>query len=439
MGFFSRCLTAIISFLFSVPAFIGTLPGFTAADIGYETACGNPLKGFVPFSEKADSSDGAVRYSMEFFYIPLSELIRDDGTYRIREGLEPHLEKAASRSHQSIFRVYLDYPASEMKDGAVPKYIWDMGVKKIPYTEFGGGISPDYTDDRLIDELVRFIKALAKEYDGDRRIAYITAGLLGHWGEWHCFACPEAMASYEQQEKIANAFTESFTKTKILMRYPGTPGTGNGKTGFHDDSFTYETLGDKSSSWFFMNRLKKAKQTKNWQTQPIGGEFRPEGQSDFLDGKASEEYQNFDECVKKTHCSWLMMNGAFSAGLTSEQAKRAEEASASLGYDLTVKKAAVRRIFGKSTVTVAVKNVGNAPLYTDAEIIIKCGETEIKANGKPLSELIPGCTFLYKASFSPTDGNSISVKISSPGTLTPIRFSNTGCGSDGILTLGKIG
>lgn len=86
------------------------------------------------------------------------------------------------------------------------------------------------------------MRELAREYDGDRRIAYITTGLLGHWGEWHV-CLPELEASKEQKAKIISAFAENFKTTRILTRYPGTPGTTRGgNVGFHDDSFTHSTL-----------------------------------------------------------------------------------------------------------------------------------------------------------------------------------------------------
>ena len=66
------------------------------------------------------------------------------------------------------------------------------------------GVSPDFSDERLINILSDFIKELARLYDGDERIAYITTGLLGHWGEWHFSACPEAEPTDEQKAELAN-------------------------------------------------------------------------------------------------------------------------------------------------------------------------------------------------------------------------------------------
>lgn len=438
MSFFSHAFNIICAFFMSIIMGIGSVGAFTPAELSYESALGNPLKGFVPFFSE-NGTDNGVAHSAEFFYIPLSALISDSGDYTIKEGLEPYLSKIAARSKQAIFRVYLDYPASELGEKAVPQYIWETGIKKYTYTEFGGGVSPDFSDERLIDILVEFIHRLGDEYDGDKRIAYITAGLIGHWGEWHCYACPEAMATDDGQRKISDAYSESFSKTEILMRYPGTPGTESGNFGFHDDSFTYETLGDKSQGWFYYNRLKKAKQTDIWKTRPVGGEFRPEGQTDFLNGIKTDGYRDFDECLKKTHCSWLMMAGAFADGLSDKQKSAANTASAKLGYDFTVTKARVRRIFGKTEIVVAVKNTGSAPLYADTEIYIRSGTTEQKADGKPLRTLLPNETFFYKTTLAPESGDEISVRISSDDTLVPIRFSNVGGSGrqDGALILGS--
>lgn len=432
-----KTLSRIGAFFMCLLMSFGNLAGFDVAELEYEMQPLNPMKGFMPFYSE-EGADGSVPYSMEWFYIPLSQLMTNDGEYCIKEGLEPYLEKIASRKHQAVFRVYLDYPASELKDKAVPEFIWNMGIKKIPYDMYGGGVGPDYTDERLIKILVDFIKELAKNCDGDERIAYITTGLLGHWGEWHFSACPEAEPTDEQKAEIINAFSESFKKTRVLTRYPGTPGTENGKLGFHDDSFTFETMNSKES-WYFYNRLKKAKQQKLWKTQPVGGEFRPEGQSDFLAGKQSDEYQDYYDCVKKIHCSWLMMQGAFSGELTNEKVERAKKASAALGYDFFVKKASLKKKDRKTVVSVAIENVGNAPIYADPDIIFSNDKVEAKASGARLSELLPGETGVFSAELDVASGDSVYVRVESLGkNVLPVRFSNKGGAenADGALLIG---
>lgn len=257
LKFFAR-LSAL---LLGLSLCISPLRGFAAYNFEYEQAVGNPLKGFMPFYKQGGATD-SVPYSMEWFYVPLSALMSDSGEYTIREGLEPYLEEISARGNQAVFRVYLDYPGSGIGEKAVPQFIWDMGIKKEHYDEYGGGWCPDYSDDRLIDILCDFVRELALEYDDDRRIAYITTGLLGHWGEWHV-CLPELEATNEQKAKIISAFAENFKTTRILTRYPGTPGTTrSGNVGFHDDSFTHSTL--YGESWYFMSKMKKAHQTGAW-------------------------------------------------------------------------------------------------------------------------------------------------------------------------------
>lgn len=45
----------------------------------------------------------------------------------------------------------------------------------------GGGFTPDYGNEALLESLTEFVIALGKKYDGDPRIAFIHLGLLGFW------------------------------------------------------------------------------------------------------------------------------------------------------------------------------------------------------------------------------------------------------------------
>ena len=82
-----------------------------------------------------------------------------------------------------------------------------------------------------------------------------------------------------------------------------------------------------------------------------------------------EDFQDYDECVNKTHCSWLMMTGAFTGKLSDREIKTANEASAKLGYDFYVDKVQVKKLFGKAYVRVGVKNLGVAPIYANLPFI----------------------------------------------------------------------
>lgn len=434
MKIFSNIILKVSILILTLCTLFGTASDFNAVSLEYEAAYGNPMKGFMPYYSE-DGADDSVAYSLEWFYVPLCELVGEDGSFTIKEGLEPYLKNIAARGHQAVFRVYLDYPE---KESGVPEYVWNMGVKKYTYSENGGGVSPDYSNQNLIDFLTDFVKALAMEYDGDGRIAYITTGLIGHWGEWHvCDEISQAMPTEAQQEQIINAFTGSFKETKILTRYPGTAGTTKTNIGFHDDSFTYSTLGTKSH--YFYNRLLKAGQTNVWKAQAIGGEFRPENQKPFLAGESMERYQSYDLCVKATHCSFLLMHGAF-YDLNEAEIAKANEASAQLGYDFYIEKVNVKKSDGTVSIKVTIKNKGVAPIYASPDVFIGTDSDEIKCE-QQISQLMPGKSMTFTAELAAETGDSIHIRFGSlyDGCVS-IRFSNKGAtdSEDGAFILGTV-
>ena len=375
LKFFAR-LSAL---LLGLSLCISPLEGFAAYDFEYEQAVGNPLKGFMPFINRAAPTTACLTaWSGSMFRSPRScptaaNTLSARGLSRI---LKRYRRAGIRRFSESISTIPDRVSAKKLCRSS--SGIWV--IKKEHYDEYGGGWCPDYSDGRLIDILCDFVRELAREYDGDRRIAYITTGLLGHWGEWHV-CLPELEASKEQKAKIISAFAENFKTTRILTRYPGTPGTTRGgNVGFHDDSFTHSTL--YGESWYFMSKMKKAHQTGAWKNQPIGGEFRPEGQSAFLSGAPLDGYQDYSECVNVTHCSWLMMAGAFEENLDADEIERAKTASAALGYDFTVTDARVMKIFGKIYAFVTIKNTGVAPIYYDLGVSFGVGNEKMRSGLK---------------------------------------------------------
>ena len=97
--------------------------------------------------------------------------------------LERLLDDVASRGCQTVFRFYLEYPG---KPTGVPAHLVAAGVELRRWTNTNThplpsviDHTPDYEDPRLRAALTNFIAALGARYDGDPRIGFITAGLLG--------------------------------------------------------------------------------------------------------------------------------------------------------------------------------------------------------------------------------------------------------------------
>ena len=348
----------------------------------------NPLKGLVPYSQPhADR----FPHSMEFSYLPLSELLTGPDTYDWQP-LEKLLNDIASRRHQTVFRIWMEYPGR--KDG-IPKYLEDNGLKVTEWLNTNTDPfprqmvrTPDYDDANLRTALQSFIQAFGQKYDGDPRIGFITAGILGTWGEWHTYPRGELMASKTVQAEVMDAYEKAFQKTPVLLRYPAGDNdwahAANHKRhlGYHDDSFAWATLdtGKKQDDWFFVPAMKAAGESalNKWKTSPIGGEIRPELWGQIFDEKpAHNQAQDFAECVRQTHATWLMDTGMFEKQQSKARIQNAIQQVQKMGYEFHVKSCTIVRpvlnsadstAAKKCSVTLQLKNTGIAPFYYDWKV-----------------------------------------------------------------------
>ncbi|MDQ0848752.1 hypothetical protein QFZ65_000690 [Arthrobacter sp. B3I9] len=331
----------------------------------------NPLEGFVPYA----GSYERVPYSMEWFYVPVNSVVVGARTYNW-SSFESQLNAIAARGHQAVFRFYLDYPG---KASGVPEYLLKSGLTTRAYTDHdnrGVSVSPNYEDPRLLEALDGFIAAFGSRYDGDPRIGFIQMGLLGFWGEWHTYphdgsATPENwLASPATQQRVLQAYTKAFTRTKLQVRYPDAANSTL-SVGYHDDSFAVGTL--PGTGWHFMDKLTQAGATEKWLTQPVGGELRPEIQHCIFDGPMrcpvieNGADNDFAASAKATHASWLLNQHAFNPGYSGQALTNATTASRSLGYRFQATAFAVTRgaVKGQSDLSVTVRNTGTAPFYYD--------------------------------------------------------------------------
>ena len=379
----------------------------------------NPLKGFVPYA--SEWKKNRFPHSMEFSYLSLKEVMMGWDEYDWAE-LEKLLEKGKANGQQSIFRIYLEYPG---KPVSIPEFLVKEGVKITKWKDDEGQMcfSPNYEDAKLRKAIREFIAALGKRYDGDPRIGFITMGMLGKWGEWHSYPRNDLWASHEVQKEVMTAFEEAFKTTHVLMRYPA--GEGNSqyadnretRVGYHDDSFAWATLdtGRKEESWFLMPTMKRAGMLEKWKTLPIGGEVRPElWKTTFMDEKHPKA-QDFMQCVKETHVSWLMDSGLFKNDIPLDEKRKARaiHAAQRMGYEFFLKDASLD---GKE-LTLKVENRGMAPFYQDWPI--QLGYSAPNARTRPielaekLSQILPGETAIWKVML-PIEATQIQLRIPNP-------------------------
>ena len=368
----------------------------------------NPLKGFMPFYDAYGSADTPIAndfpHSMEYFYVPLRDLMNGLDSFTFATGMEPQLQSISSRGHQAVMRVYLDYPT---RPTGIPQYLLDEGLKVHHYTFFGNSlqktdsVSPDYDDPQLVRAMEAFIAAFGRRYDGDPRIGFIELGLIGFWGEWHTWpmdgntqetavlkSVPNPkeenwMPSVTTQERIIKAYDDAFNKTRILMRYPMLPPNGQQSSpgrrepygslkyniGYHDDSFAYNTL--FGEDWYFMGKMEWSGALDKWKTEPIGGELRPEIQlSVWAKPPIRNDTEDFTTTVDGTHVSWLIAHEIFTVKSVTSDTPVYKEALAGarhMGYEFYVSAVKLSEIAANSRLEVSlrVQNTGVAPFYYD--------------------------------------------------------------------------
>jgi hypothetical protein len=229
----------------------------------------NPLKGWAAYW-----FPWTTRYyqpvSMNFWYVSWRELEPNPQDYRFQQFEQQWDVSSLTRSNHVVFRVYLDYPG---RPTGVPQWLIDMGVEMRSYTEYGGGLSPDYDDPRLVQALVRLIRAMGQYFNDHPRVAFIQLGFLGFWGEWHTYPRTELFASPATQQTVVDEMRAAFPDKILQAR------TANGYLGqhpwlgYHDDMFPEDT--DGSEPWYFLPNLRRAGRDQNWKVACIGGELVP--------------------------------------------------------------------------------------------------------------------------------------------------------------------
>ncbi len=417
----------------------------------------NPLKGFVPYAGQGRD----FPHSLEFNYLSLASIMTGPTNFNWAP-MEQLLDGIASRGCQSVFRIYMEYPR---KPSGVPAYLVQAGVKVRAWTNtntqpFPPALdhTPDYEDPRLRAALTNFIAALGARYDGDPRIGFITAGLLGTWGEWHCHPHSEWFASKAVQAEVMDAYEAAFKKTPVLLRYPAGENdyahapNGQRKLGYHDDSFAWATLdtGRKQDDWFYLAALRKAGPAAmdRWQTAPIGGEIRPELWPCLWKKDGCKEGQDFAQCVRETHASWLM-DSSTSRSLALDERERALAAARSLGYELQVVQATAALTGRSLEVSVTITNRGVAPFYADWPVrVVAVSSDDGESVAKlpfVLNKLLPATSSTQSVTLDlaklPTGEIKLFVGIPNPlKDGKPLRFANADPEPlrPGWLTLGKI-
>jgi len=280
----------------------------------------NPLKGWCPY---ADAGPIRQPYSMVFLYAPWKALEPEEGRFAFEAWERNDWSAPAAEGKHVVLRVYIDYPS---KPSGLPDWLKGV-VKQTPYTDHGGGLSPDYDDPRLVKAMERFIEALGRRYDGNPRVAFIQLGLLGFWGEWHTWPREELYAKPATERRVVDAFRRAFPHTMLMARtargYAGTQPW----LGFHDDMFPEDT--DNGHDWSFLAGIRRAGRADNWKRAAVGGEMVPHRATAWLGKGAAQTFQ----MTERSHFTWVGPYGPALDRSTSPEFRAQSEALVRrLGY-----------------------------------------------------------------------------------------------------------
>ena len=392
----------------------------------------SPYKGFAAYADAAPQYSCPVSMAYEYAGWKTLEPKEDEFDFANWEGRT--WNKPLALGKPVIIRVYLDYPA---EPSAIPEWILAKGVKTKPYTEFGGGISPDYENPVLVSALCRLIAALGSRYDKNPRVAFVQLGILGHWGEWHTYPRDELFASPRVQTQIVEAFRAAFPHKQLLARKPAYVSCQVPWLGFHDDMIPDDTLGPEN--WQFVTSMNSGHVADNWKRAPTGGEMVPFAAHRYL----GKDWDLLERAVKAAHFTWIGPYCPALETLSPEESKRVDELIRMMGYEyrLTTVSATAGRL------KIDGNNLGVAPFYYPWPVRLAAFDETgrlVRSWTAPvdLRTWLPGPFSLETAppSAIPSGNYRVGMSISDPGSVArPIKFANDLPQIQGFTIIGKVG
>ena len=254
----------------------------------------NPLKGWCPYTNAGPIT---LPYSMVYHYVSWRELEPVRGVYAFDAWERRAWDVPAGRGKHVVFRVYVDYPG---KPSGLPDWLKDS-VQQSPYTEHGGGRSPDYANPELITGLERLIAALGNRYDADPRVAFVELGLLGFWGEWHTWPINRLKPPVATEQRVIDAYHAAFPTLGLMARLARDNAGKRDWLGFHDDMFPEDT--DNGHDWSFLAQIRQSGREHNWKRAPIGGEMVPGSAAKWVN--LGPDFKHTQAMIDRSHFSWV--------------------------------------------------------------------------------------------------------------------------------------
>jgi hypothetical protein len=446
-----RCCLAVVLGVLMLLQFSGS--AWAAVELEYlQQDKPAPLKGLEQ-TMRNPSTIGWV-------YVPLRQLMkgRDEFDWSY---LEARLNNAASMGKMLVLRPVMDLYGNSSGPviTEVPLYLTQIpgatvvvGPTNRFYGQRFGTVLPVYTNAVTRAAITNFIRAFGEKYDGDSRVAFIEAGLLGAWGEWNdlkMMRSPEGVVPAEMKRQVIQCYKEYFKKTKILTRWPDKD-IDDFSTGYHDDWFAFWK---KPDTMYRKQTNSGPVALMRWRTEPMGArlhpEFDPGGQRDVMPPGAIAPAR-LAEFIEKGHVSWVRFR-VHKRDLPSGLLLDLEALVPKMGYELYVSDADWKRDTRARTLLISatVTNTAVAPFYYPWQVEIGLWHDEKLKQTWPvdwdITRIVPGeeaVTFsAVLKEFPQVKDARLLLRVVNPlKSGFPLRFANKSqdLDMDGWLTLGRV-
>lgn len=388
----------------------------------------NPFIGSAAWAD--DPSPREQPFTLVYANLRWAELEPEPGVYDFDAFEEAsHFDKWRAEGKRLILRFVMDLPG-EKKHMDIPKWLYDLtgGDGKHYKTPYGRGYCPDYGNTELIAAHDRAIRALGARYDGDPFLAFVQLGSLGHWGEWHVHEKAGTMPDEAVRDRYAQAYLDSFSHAKLMMRRPFRFAERNGLGLFND------MAGDPEATETWLDWITHGGEygetgedalramPDGWKTAPIGGERAMAITPEELLGENLERTLSL---LAESHASWIGPGSFVDIEQGGTLQSALDQVSRALGYRLRVSNAQLTVSEDGASLALTWENDGSAPFYFDWKPVIRvtdqAGAVQILAMGMDLADILPGVSITVETGIgAPASGAyDVEIAILDPNTGEP--------------------
>lgn len=401
----------------------------------------NPYMGYAPWASSMTTdllSESEV--SLAFALIYWKDFEPQKGFYDF-DAFENsnNFESLSANNIKIIIRVICDYPASE-KHIDIPGWLYDeMGGAGVYYDNNGlAGFVPDYGDPYFMERHSLMIKALSERYDNSPDIAFIQLGSLGHWGEWHNIAAPDApFPDTDITDIYVEHYLTAFTQKKLQMRRPYDV-TRENKLGLYNDMTGHE---EATSLW--LGWINDYNMSEFYIHSPSGGEFASTYSMEDYFGKM---YPFVKQMIIDSHMTYIGNLPPDSENLK----ENIDDLLKTIGYRFTIRDVLYTSEISSvenAYINLCIENTGIAPFYYQWPFYYMFYDqygnlAESFELTLDVREILPENCYMYDVKVPvslPPGDYMIKLGLFNPDTNTAdVRFANLEVGDDRLFMIGTI-